>query len=143
MLKKVLYVLGCFVLGLLLMIFVTSSTTVSINQKLFSQALEENNHTEIKRFFFGLFDNTEGRSYLLQNEETGERVEVFYGLMNETRSYTNENGEATSYDSIGTGVEIFLYKLPSSFALEDATDKQGGVESIVIVSSVFELTAAT
>lgn len=130
MFKKVLFIIGSFILGFLLIITVTSSTIVSVSQKLFSKALEEDNHTEIKRFFFGLFDITEGRTYIHENKETGERVEVFYGLMNESRSFVKKDGETTSYDSIGTGVEVFLYKLPETFKLEDAAEKQGGVRLV-------------
>ena len=38
MFKKVLFIIGSFILGFLLIITVTSSTIVSVSQKLFSKA---------------------------------------------------------------------------------------------------------
>ena len=126
MLKKILFVLASFMLGFLLIMTVMNTTIINVVQKRVNEAVASNNYKEVKRYFLGIYDNSQENFYVI--EENGAHVEMYYGLANATHTFNNDKGEKLSYDTIETGIHFSLFNLNDDFKLVDEEGKQGGIE---------------
>lgn len=125
MLKKILYIIGSFMLGFLLIIIVMNTTVINVLQTRIKDAVNTKNYAEAKRYFSGIYDKT--TNFVLSGEN-GEHIEIYYGMANANHTFKKDSGEDASYTTVETGVHFVLFNLTEDFKLADEEGKQGGVK---------------
>ena len=125
MLKKILYIIGSFLLGFLLIITVMNTTLINVLQTRVKDAVAEKNYPEAKRYFSGIYDKT--TNFVLSGEN-GEHIEIYYGMANANHTFKKDNGEDASYETIEAGIHLAIFNLTDDFKLADEEGKQGGVK---------------
>ena len=126
MIKKILFILGSFLVGFLLITISINVTMASVVQKRTSEAVANKNYLEAERYFSGLIDTTEGNMYKFTQED-GTHIEIYYGLSNANHTFKDKDGNDTTYQTIEMGIHFAIYHLPEAFKLEDEEGKNGGI----------------
>ena len=126
MLKKVVFIVASLFVGLLLII---NSIGSSFSQQVVKQAknaVEEKKYADAERFVAYALDLN--NMFYKGDLENGTHVEIFSSISTKTVTETSGEGEdatVNSYNIMQDCIQIALFHLPETFALEDKTVAEG------------------
>lgn len=129
MLKKVLYILASFLVGFLLIMYSISYNTYSVLQSFVNEAIENNEYSEVQRYFSSALDS--GNKFI-QDEQDGTHIEIYYALNESQKQLLDESGKETGqlYYTLESGLQFTLFNLSENFKLADEEGKVGGVNVV-------------
>ena len=128
MLKKILYIMACFVVGFLIILSSVYTNFQSTFKYMNNEAVSEKDYTKAERFFSRSIDENK---FYVGDEENGVHIEVFSALNDGVRFL--EDGK-TSYYTLESSIQFTLFHLGDSFLLKDTTtkDETTGEETTVM-----------